>query len=176
MSPAQWLYPSRVLFFLLLRRPEISSRSLKKLSDQSQNTNKPKNPVLKMLWQWSDCLTRHGINISKNPWTMLENVGNIWPVMVTALSEHSKTNIVTMLSMFHPPSAQYLTNTCIVIVLPDLYLCSRTKQRKEQLSQEKTETILESAMLVNIPKRLKTCLILHWTRWKVYFQKPTQLR
>lgn len=107
---------------------------------------------------------------------MLDNVGNIWPVMVTALSQHSKTNIVTMLSMFHPTLAQCLTNTCIVSVLPDLYLCSRTKQRKEQLTQEKAVTILESAMLVNIPKLLKMCLILHWTRWKVYFQKPTQLR
>ena len=107
---------------------------------------------------------------------MLDNVGNIWPVMVTTLSQHSKTNIVTMLSLFHPALAQYLTNTCIVSVLPDLYSCSRTKQRKEQLSQEKAATILESAMLVNTPKLLKTCLISHWTRWKVYFQKPTQLR
>ena len=106
----------------------------------------------------------------------MDNVGNIWSVMVTALSQHSKTNIVTMLSLFHPTLAQYLTNTCIVSVLPDLYSCSRTKQRKEQLSQEKAATILESAMLVNTPKLLKTCLILHWTRWKVYFQKPTQLR
>ena len=104
---------------------------------------------------------------------MLDNVGNI-TVMVTTLSQYSKTNIVTMLSLFHPKLAQYLTNT--VSVLPDLYLCSRTKQRKEQLSQEKAATILESAMLVNTPKLLKTCLILHWTRWKVYFQKPTQLR
>ena len=106
---------------------------------------------------------------------MLDNVGNI-TVMVTTLSQYSKTNIVTMLSLFHPKLAQYLTNTCIVSVLPDLYSCSRTKQRKEQLSQEKAATILESAMLVNTPKLLKTCLILHWTRWKVYFQKPTQLR
>ena len=127
-----------------------------------------------MLWQWSDCLTRYGINISKNPWT---NVGQRWEYLtrhgcniVTAF----KTNIVTMLSLLHPTLAQYLTNT--VSVLPDLYLCSRTKQRKEQLSQEKAATILESAMLVNTPKLLKTCLISHWTRWKVYFQKPTQLR
>ena len=104
---------------------------------------------------------------------MLDNVGNI-TVMVTTLSQYSKTNIVTMLSLFHPTLAQYLTNT--VSVLPDLYSCSRTKRRKEQLCQEKAATILESAMLVNTPKLLKTCLILHWTRWKVYFQKPTQLR
>ena len=76
-----------------------------------------------------------------------------------------------MLSLFHPKLAQYLTNTCIVSVLTDLYSCSRTKQRKEQLSQEKAETILESAMLVNTPKLLKTCLILLWTRWKVSSQK-----
>ena len=107
---------------------------------------------------------------------MLDKVGNIWPVMVTTLSQHSKTNIVTMLSLLHPTLAQYLPNTCIVSILPDLYICFRTKQRKEQLRQEKAETILESAMLVNTPKLLKTCLILHWTRWKVYFQKPTQLR
>ena len=107
---------------------------------------------------------------------MLDKVGNIWPVMVTTLSQHSKTNIVTMLSLLHPTLAQYLPNTCIVSILPDLYICFRTKQRKEQLSQEKAETILESAMLVNTPKLLKTCLILHWTRWKVYFQRPTQLR
>ena len=106
---------------------------------------------------------------------MLDNVGNI-TVMVTTLSQYSKTNIVTMLSLFHPTLAQYVTNTCIMSFLLDLYLCSRTKQRKEQLSQEKAETIQESAMLVNTPKPLKTCLILHWTRWKVYFQKPTQLR
>ena len=107
---------------------------------------------------------------------MLDNFGNIWPVMVTTLAQHSKTNVVTMLSLFHPTLAQYLTNTCIVSVLPDLYLYPRTKQRTQQLSQEKAVMILESVMLVNTPKLLKTCLILHWTRWKVYSQKPTQLR
>ena len=74
---------------------------------------------------------------------------------------------------------QHWLNICQIHVLwvfYQIFTCFRTKQRKEQLSQEKAETILESAMLVNTPKLLKTCLILHWTRWKVYFQKPTQLR
>ena len=177
MSPAQWLYPSLALFFLSYYLDQSFLRALQKnylTSHQTQISQRTLcwkccgNEVI--VWR---CMVSTFQRILGQ---MMDNVGNIWSVMVTALSQHSTTNIVTMLSLFHPTLAQYLTNTCIVSVLPDLYSCSRTKQRKEQLSQEKAATILESAMLVNTPKLLKMCLILHWTKWKVYFQKPTQLR
>ena len=171
MSPAQWLYHSLALFFLPYYLDQRFLHGLWK----NYLTNH-KTQISQRTRGWKCCgneviVWRGMVSTSQGILRqMLDNVGNI-TVMVTTLS---KTNIVTMLSLFHPTLAQYLTIT--VSVLPDLYSCSRTKQRKEQLSQEKAATILESAMLVNTPKPLKTCLISHWTRWKVYFQKPTQLR
>ena len=168
MSPAQLLYPSLALFFLPYYLDQRFLRALWK----NYLTNH-KTQISQRTRCWKCCgneviVWRGMVSTSQRILgQMLDNVGNIWPVMVTALSQHSKTNIVTMLSLFHPTLAQYVTNTCIMSFLPDLYLCSRTKQRKEQLSQEKAATILESAMLVNTPKPLKTCLISHWTRWKV---------
>ena len=52
-----------------------------------------------MLWQRSDCLTRHGINISKNPWT---NVGQRWKYnrhgynIVTVFKNKYCHNVVTV--------------------------------------------------------------------------------
>lgn len=171
MSPAQWLYPSLALFFLPYYLDQRFLRALWK----NYLTNH-KTQISQRTRCWKCCgneviVWRGMVSTSQRTLRqMLDNVGNI-TVMVTTLSQYSKTNIVTMLSLFHPKLAQYLTNTCIVSVLPDLYSCSRMKQRKEQLSQEKAATILESAMLVNTPKLLKTCLILLWTRWKVSSQK-----
>lgn len=176
MSPAQWLYPSRALFFFFCY---VDQRFLRALWKNYLTSHKTQISQRTLCWKCcgNEVIVWRGMvsTSQRIRGQMLDNVGNIWPVMVTTLSQHSKTNIVTMLSMFQPTLAQYLTNTCIVSVLLDLYLCSRTK-RKEQLSQGKAATILESAMLVNTPKLLKMCLILHWTRWKVYSQKPTRPR
>ena len=170
MSPAQWLYPSLALFFLPY---DLDQRFLRTLWKNYLTNHKTQISQRTRCWKYcsSEVIVWRGMVSTSQRilGQMLDNVGNIWPVMVTTLSQHSKTNIVTILSLLHPTLAQYLTN--IVSVLPDLYLCSRTKQRKEQLSQEKAATILESAMLVNTPKLLKTCLILLWTRWKVSSQK-----
>ena len=86
MSSAQWLYPSLALFFLPYyldqRFPLALTNHKTQISQRTQCWKCCGNEVI--VWRGMVSTSQRILG------QMLDNVGNIWPVTVATLSQHSK--------------------------------------------------------------------------------------